>query len=146
MKKNDILVFDGRTKIKCWRVPKGFHRAVFKNIEVDSANRYVLRFLITSLKDDIEEYWVRHAYRREDMSLLWKTLSIMLGKEEFRKFAMLGGGSLEKYYGREFDLEVDLLVKENENEPLRIIKSVHPAGACVHLPTNERDLVGEYEI
>jgi hypothetical protein len=130
-KQSHLVYFEADLKNKNWRLPEGSYRVIFEDsLAENGAN--ILRFRVTSLYDEIDEYWVRNRYRPVDKKKLRDHLINWLGEAEFRNLAKNGSLDLEQLYGREADVVVKFICSGNR-EPLRVIDAIAPAGTLVHV-------------
>ena len=126
-----LIHFDDNFKYMNWRPPEGVYRVIC----VDSVGENggdVLRFRVTSLHDEVFEYWVRHRFRPEDRKKLRLHLIKWLGEAEFRNLTKNGTFDLKQLYGREADVVVKFICSGNR-EPLRVIDTIAPAGSLVEV-------------
>ena len=137
-----FIKFDSTSKKVAWNPPAGVYNTVFRSSGKDSTDRDILRFEITSLENPLYQYWVRHGYRGSDRWKLEDHLWNWLGEEEYKGILENGGLSFEKYYGRGADVEVGLIYKSDEKEPIRVINRVAPLGTL--LPIVQE--IGEFQI
>ena len=128
---NHLIHFDDNFKYKNWRPPEGVYRVICVDSVVEN-DADVLRFRLTSLHDEIFEYWVRHRFRPEDRKKLRLHLINWLGEAEFRNLTTNGTIDLKQLYGREADVVVKFICQGNR-EPLRVIETIAPAGALVEV-------------
>jgi hypothetical protein len=130
-KQSHLIHFEADLKSKNWRLPEGSYRVIFEDSLVENGAD-ILRFRVTSLYDEIHEYWVRNRYRPEDKKKLRDHLINWLGEAEFRNLTKNGSLDLEQLYGREADVVVKFICSGNR-EPLRVIDAIAPAGTLVHV-------------
>ncbi len=126
-----LLHFERSSSSRDWRLPEGSYRVIFEDSLVENGAD-ILRFRVTSLHDEIFEYWVRNRYRPEDKKKLRDHLINWLGEAEFRNLTKNGSLDLEQLYGREADVVVKFICSGNR-EPLRVIDAIAPAGTLVHV-------------
>lgn len=140
------IKFYPHEKFKNWEVPEGDYASMFEDYELQDEGVVILKFRIVPSVDDIEDYWVRQRYRREDMRKLHSHLKSWLGYQEFRKIFLAGELDFQELLGRDADLRIGLLEKNSWNTQLRIIEEIHPPGTLVALITPEERVQGEFNI
>jgi hypothetical protein len=132
---------DEEIKVKNWKIPSGFYRAVFENSEseLDKKNeiREILRFRVLNFCGSNCEFWVRHCYRNKDRNLLISMLINWVGFDKFNTLISNRQLFLDRLYGQEADIEVECLQKQLDMEPLRVIKRIAPPGTFVTDFTSE---------
>jgi hypothetical protein len=128
--------------MKCWLPPAGVFLSTFADFKQDEHGRITLYFQIHSLKDTLNEFWVRHVYRNQDMPTLTRHLLSWLGENELRQMISEEGLSLEKYLDKEARVEISLNRTGKYKDALRVISNIYPPD-----PTFEEQVGdGKFEI
>ena len=141
-----IVSFATCKKSKSWALPEGSYRAVFEGSEL-SNGKDIFHFRITSLEDEIYEFWARNCYRFGDRDKMRDHLLSWLGEEEFRALATMGNTlHFKELYGREADIVIKHLTYMKASEPLRIIDHMAPPGTLVPDSVVDAELVGKAEL